>query len=99
MIKHPELDGPFSVATAWTTATAEFGQQVQVPSAFANNRWNTTPGFYTKNAVALLAYKVAPAALTRCWSGDNPANPTLTVALAFPDAATATTVLTACGAT
>lgn len=60
--------------------------------------WITTPRFATANASALAAYKLAPGPLAHVWAGDSPANPTATVALTFPDATTATTVLTACGA-
>jgi hypothetical protein len=68
MIQHPELDGPFSVPTAWATQTVN-GVPTQVPTAFADNRWNTTPGFYAKNAAALLAYKVGPSPYSRVWMG------------------------------
>lgn len=97
MIQHPDLDGPFSVPTAWTPQSID-GSTVQVPTAFADNRWNTTPRFFTASLGALTAYRVAPSPFTRVWAGDNPAAPTNTVALAFPDAATAQAVLLACGA-
>ncbi len=97
MIQHPELDGPFSVPTAWTTQTIN-GVSVQVPTAWADNRWNCTTHFYAANSAALAAYKVGPSPFSRVWAGDSPTNPQWTVALAFPDAPTATTVLTACGA-
>lgn len=61
--------------------------------------WIATPRFASANSAALVAYRKAPGPLTHVWAGDNPASPTQTIALAFPDAATATTVLTACGAT
>ncbi len=97
MIQHPELDGPFSVATAWTTQVTD-GASQQVPTAWADNRWNATQRFFNANSAALTPYRVAPGALSRVWAGDDPANPQWTVALAFPDSTTATTVLTACGA-
>jgi hypothetical protein len=60
--------------------------------------WITTPRFAAANVSALAAYKLAPGPLARVWAGDIAASPVNTVALTFPDAATATTVLTACGA-
>lgn len=100
MIQHPELDGPFSVPSAWTTVSDPMsGQPVQVPTAWAANRWNTTPSFYASHSAALSAYKVAPTPFSRVWSGDNPDSPQATVALAFPDVGTAEMVLLTCGAT
>jgi hypothetical protein len=69
-----------------------------VPTAFSDNRWNTTSEFYNLNKSALTAYVVSPHPLARVWAGDDPANPHRTVALAFPDASTAESVLISCGA-
>jgi hypothetical protein len=60
--------------------------------------WITTPRFATANTAALAAYRLAPGPLAHVWAGDSASNPTQTVALTFPNAATATAVLTACGA-
>lgn len=62
------------------------------------NRWNSTLRFFTANTAALTSYRATPSPLSRVWAGDNPLAPAWTIALAFPDATTATTVLTACGA-
>lgn len=95
----PALDGPFSIATAWTTQTDPVsGQNYQVPTAFSDNHWNTTPAFYAA-CPALAAYADATRPLTRVWAGDSPAAPAQTVPLVFPDAGTAETVLLGCGAT
>lgn len=97
--RHPDLDGPFRVATAWTTQTDPgTGQNYQAPSAWSANHWNTTPAFYAA-CPALAPYADATRPLTRVWAGDNPAAPSQTVALVFPDAGTAETVLLNCGAT
>lgn len=61
--------------------------------------WITTPRFAAANSAALAPYKQAHGPLSRAWQGDDAANPTSTVALVFPDAITAQTVLVACGAT
>jgi hypothetical protein len=65
----------------------------------STNRWNTTPGFYAAHSAALSPYRIATLPLVRVWEGDDPSNPTQTVALAFPDAATAEATLVGCGAT
>lgn len=97
MITHPELDGPISVPTGYAPQVVN-GVTVQVQTGFVDNRWNTTPRFRATNSAALAPYVVGPSPLARVWAGDDPANPIQTVALAFPDAATAATVLLACGA-
>lgn len=94
-----DLDGPFSVPTAWATQTdPDTGTAYRVPAAFSANHWNATPGFYAA-CPALLPYVDATRPLVRVWAGDDPANPTQTVPLAFPDALTAEAVLLKCGAT
>lgn len=93
----PALDGPFSVPTAWTTQTVG-GQPVQVPTAFSDNHWNTTPSFYA-SCPAIQAYLDASRPLARVWAGDSPQSPANTVPLVFPDVATAETILLGCGAT
>jgi hypothetical protein len=71
---------------------------MQVPTTFSDNHWIATHAFFDA-CPALNVYRETPAHLARVWSGDSPDSPTQTIALAFPDAATAETNLLACGAT
>lgn len=63
-----------------------------------DNRWNTTPSFFSSNIELLKNYLITSNTLRRVWAGDDPSNPTQTIALVFPDTETAETVLLSCGA-
>ncbi len=58
------------------------------------------PGFHVNTTTAILAerpdlepYVVTPETLMRVWAGDDPDNPTMTVALRFADEAEALAVI------
>lgn len=91
------LDGPFTVydkrtgvvatdpvtKTSFTTYTASPGVHYMCDLAT-----------FTAKQALLAPYRVTPTTpLQRVWAGDNPANPQWTVALVFPDQATANSVL------
>jgi hypothetical protein len=62
------------------------------PDDLGRIRWNATPELLDEYP-ALAAYQVNPSPLERVWAGDDPADPTLTVALRFDTAEEAGTAL------
>jgi len=64
--------------------------EVAAPVELTGWHVNTTPEVLAARP-ELAAFVVTPAVLRRVWTGDNPANPTQTVALRFEDEAEALT--------
>lgn len=78
------LDGPIPCMTRDAS-----GALTDTPAPGVH--YNTTPSDLAAHP-ALQPYVVAPSLLQRIWAGDDPAAPTMTVALVFPDQATADAV-------
>jgi hypothetical protein len=64
------------------------------PDELGRPRWNTTTAMLAAHP-ELTAYRVTPHPLERVWAGDDAANPTITVALRFTDAAQESAALAA----
>lgn len=89
------IDGPFIVYDTSSSPTQVTDEEITFmayPQA-AGIHYSVSTEDYAANESAFAQYKVTPALLQRVFSGDDPANPTITVPLRFPDAATAQTVL------
>ncbi|HEV2530944.1 hypothetical protein [Phenylobacterium sp.] len=91
---HAELDGPLSVVDMAhpQTATLEGHAYITYPAA-PGVHVICTASFYVAHADVLATYRDAiQVNLQAVYAGDDPANPHATVALTFPDQATADAV-------
>jgi hypothetical protein len=83
-----ELDGPFVVRDLSACATAG-SPPVTTCSQAPGLHYIVTAAFYSAHADVLAPYRDAVQAnLQNVYAGDDPAAPTYTVALTFPDSAT-----------
>lgn len=79
--------GPFVIYSHDAT-----GELTDVPSTGVH--YTTDAGFFAENLATLGAYRITPAnPLQAVMAGDDPTNPQWTVALRFPDQATADAVI------
>jgi hypothetical protein len=89
------IDGPIAIALYGPPETGEDGITVRPVTGYVSGyHVNTTPGLIAERP-ELAAYVVTPepGILRRVWAGDDPANPTQTVAMRFADEAEARAVL------
>jgi hypothetical protein len=88
------IDGPIFVPSGYVDAIdEETGETFSVPTGVMEGyRLNTTAAELSARP-DLEAWRVTPSHLARVWAGDDPENPTITVALLFADEAEAVAVL------
>ena len=91
-----EIDviGALHVPAVYGAADTETGIAIEITPATPLPGWhaNITPFGLVKRP-DLAPYVVTPSRLRRVWAGDDPLNPTATVAMRFADEAEATATL------
>ena len=88
------LYGPFPVVDK-TNCTTTGSPPITTCAPIAGVHYIVSAADYAANTSALAPYRdVSQANLQNVLAGDNASNPTMTVALTFPDQATATSVIT-----
>lgn len=89
-----DIIGPLYTPGVYGEPDPETGEQAVITPPVQLDGWhyNTTPETMAERP-DLVPFVVTPSALRRVWAGDDPVNPTMTVALRFADEAEAVTAL------